>query len=94
MCAALAEERTPYWRGAKRALDAFRARAITRPGSDAVAAAIPDIVQWQQPLPLRWPVGEDCVAMLRDRSRATDEEWEQRMRAGGLGFSREDLVEP
>jgi NAD(P)-dependent dehydrogenase (short-subunit alcohol dehydrogenase family) len=92
VCAALAEERTPYWRGAKRALDAFRARARTRPGSDAVAAAIADIVQWQQPLPLRWPVGEDCVAMLRDRSRATDEEWEHRMRSLGWGFSPDDLA--
>ena len=69
------------------------ALAATRPGSDAVAAAIADIVQLQQPPPLRWPVGEDCVRMLRDRARLTDEEWERLMRSQGWGFAPGDVVD-
>ena len=75
----------------ERAVAGFRALAATRPGSDAVAAAIADIVQLQQPLPLRWPVGEDCVRMITDRRRATDDEWEARMRAAGWGFRPDDV---
>jgi NAD(P)-dependent dehydrogenase (short-subunit alcohol dehydrogenase family) len=91
VCEALRTERTPYLRGAKRALDGFRALARTRPGSDAVAAAIGDIVQLRQPLPLRWQIGEDCLRMIRDRAKATDEEWEARMRAAGWGFDPGDV---
>ena len=91
VCDHMRSGRSPYERGATRGLEAFRARAATRPGSDAVAAAIGDIVQLQQPLPLRWPIGEDCLRMIRDRSRASDEEWEGEMRSQGWGFSPEDV---
>ena len=67
-----------YGRGVERAVAGFRALAATRPGSDAVAAAVADIVQLQQPLPLRWPVGEDCLRMITDRLRTSDTEWETR----------------
>jgi hypothetical protein len=56
-----------------------------------VAAAIADIVQLQQRPPLRWPIGEDCVRMLRDKARATDEEWEERMRGLGWGLAPDDV---
>ncbi len=91
VCEAMRTERSPYQRPATRALEAFRARAATRPGSDAVAAAIADIIQLPQPVPLRWPVGEDCLRMVRDRGRMTDEEWESLMRAEGWGFAPDDM---
>jgi NAD(P)-dependent dehydrogenase (short-subunit alcohol dehydrogenase family) len=87
VCEAMQTQRSPYHRGAQRFLDSFRALAATRPGSDAVAAAIADIIQLQQPPPLRWQVGEDCLRMIRDRSRSTDEEWEAQMRRQGWGFT-------
>jgi len=80
-----------YGRATERAIAGFRALAATRPGSDAVAAAIADIVQLQQPLPLRWPVGEDCLRMIADRRRSSDDEWEARMRAAGWGFRPDDV---
>jgi NAD(P)-dependent dehydrogenase (short-subunit alcohol dehydrogenase family) len=86
-----ATHRGSYARGVERALDAFRALAATRPGSDAVAAAIADIIQLQQPLPLRWQIGDDCIRMIRDRAATTDEEWERRMRALGWGFRPEEI---
>jgi NAD(P)-dependent dehydrogenase (short-subunit alcohol dehydrogenase family) len=91
VCKSLQTRQSPYLRGSMRALEAFRELAATRPGSDAVAAAIADIVQLQQALPLRWQIGEDCLRMLRDRARWTDQEWEERMRAQGWGFARGDL---
>jgi NAD(P)-dependent dehydrogenase (short-subunit alcohol dehydrogenase family) len=92
VCEEVRSARSPYTAAAMGALDGFRALAATRPGSDAVAAAIADIVQLQQPPPLRWPVGEDCVRMLRDRGRMTDEEWERLMRAQGWGLTPDDLA--
>ena len=83
--------RSPYTAPTRRALDGFRRLAATRPGSDAVAAAIADIVQLQQPPPLRWPVGEDCVRMLRDRARLTDDDWERLMRGQGWGLAPGDV---
>jgi hypothetical protein len=80
-----------YARGTERYLAQFRALAATRPGSDAVAAAIGDIVQLQQPLPLRWPVGDDCVRMILDRQRSSDEDWERKMRSAGWGFGPGDV---
>ena len=92
VCEEVRTGRSPYTAATRRALDGFRRLAATRPGSDAVAAAIADIVQLQQPPPLRWPVGEDCVRMLRDRARLTDEEWEHRMREQGWGFAAGDVA--
>ena len=48
-------------------------------------------MQLQQPPPLRWPVGEDCVRMLRDRARLTDDEWERLMRSQGWGLAPGDV---
>jgi NAD(P)-dependent dehydrogenase (short-subunit alcohol dehydrogenase family) len=91
VCEQIRSGRSPYTVSARRALDGFRRLAATRPGSDAVAAAIADVVQLQQPPPLRWPVGEDCVRMLRDRARLTDEDWERVMRAQGWGLAPGDV---
>ena len=91
VCEEIRTGRSPYTAATRRALDGFRRLAATRPGSDAVAAAIADIVQLEQAPPLRWPVGEDCVRMLRDRAGLTDEEWERTMRAQGWGLAAGDL---
>jgi NAD(P)-dependent dehydrogenase (short-subunit alcohol dehydrogenase family) len=93
VCEAMRSGRSPYQRPATRALEAFRVRAASRPGSDAVAAAIGDIIQLPQPVPLRWSVGEDCLRMLRDRGRLTDEEWESRMRGEGWGFAPDQVAD-
>jgi NAD(P)-dependent dehydrogenase (short-subunit alcohol dehydrogenase family) len=93
VCAALRAGSSPSQSGSMRALDGFRRLAATRPGSDAVAAAIADIVQLQQRPPLRWPVGEDCVRMLRERARSTDDEWEATMRARGWGLRPADMTD-
>ena len=58
-------------------LEAFRARAATRPGSRAVAVAVADIVELEQPLPMRWPVGEDTQELLALRNASTDSQWEE-----------------
>ncbi len=92
VCEEIRTGSSPYRAATMRALDGFRRLAATRPGSDAVAAAIADIVQLQQPPPLRWPVGEDCVRMLRDRARLTDEEWETHMRSQGWGLAPADMA--
>ena len=66
-------------------LQAFRELAATRPGPASVAAALADIVDLQQPLPLRWPVGNDAVHQVPIRSSVSDEEWGQLCRSGALG---------
>ena len=80
-----------YARGVDRALAQFRDVAKTRPGSDAVAAAMADIVHLQQPLPLRWVIGDDAYRMVRQRRMTSDEEWERTMRGFGWGFRPEEM---
>lgn len=84
---AVREGRSAYQSDVECMLGDFRRRAITRPGSDAVGAAIGDIVQLQQPLPLRWPVGEDAVSLIRSRLDTADDEWERRLSAAGWALS-------
>ncbi len=91
VCQSLRTGSSAYQRGVERALREFRDLAATRPGSDAVAAAIADIVQLQQQLPVRWPVGEDCLRLIRLRRSTLDDEWEAQMRAEGWGFGQADL---
>jgi hypothetical protein len=91
VCEAFREGRSVYQRGVERSLTGFRELARTRPGSDAVAAALGDIVQLQQPLPLRWPIGDDCVRLIRQRRLTADDEWERTMRGYGWGFTPEEV---
>lgn len=83
VCARVRAGESVYQRSVERALAAFRALAATRPGSDAVAAAIADIVDLRQPLPVRWPVGEDTHRTLAARATMSDEAWEQYIRTTG-----------
>jgi NAD(P)-dependent dehydrogenase (short-subunit alcohol dehydrogenase family) len=91
VCEAVRDGRSPYQAGVTRALENFRALARTRPGSDAVAAALGDIIELEQPLPLRWPIGDDCVRLIRERRTTPDEEWERRMRGNGWGFTKAEV---
>ena len=49
-------------------LDGFRRLAATRPGSASVAAALADIVDLAQPLPMRWPVGYEATRDIAIRA--------------------------
>ena len=80
VAAAVREGRSPYQESAEHALAAFRKRAATRPGSRSVATAVADIVELEQRLPMRWPIGEDTVTVIRQRESLTDQEWESRVR--------------
>ena len=48
-----------------------------------VEAAAADIVELEQPLPLRWPVGDDTLQMLDLRVRPRDPEWDDFLRTRG-----------
>jgi NAD(P)-dependent dehydrogenase (short-subunit alcohol dehydrogenase family) len=61
-------------------LEAFRAVALTRPGSQAVAIAVADIIGLEQRLPMRWPVGEDTAQGIETLRTTTDATWEELMR--------------
>ncbi len=80
VAAAVREGRSPYQDSAELALKTFRTRAATRPGSRSVATAVADIVELEQRLPMRWPVGEDTIQTIRLREAMTDQEWEERVR--------------
>ncbi|MCY3568881.1 MAG: SDR family oxidoreductase [Chloroflexi bacterium] len=80
VAAAIREGRSPYQESSEHALAAFRKRAATRPGSRSVATAVADIVELEQQLPMRWPIGEDTVHTIRLREAMTDIEWESRVR--------------
>ena len=92
VCAAVREGRSAYQPGVERRLAEFRAVAATRPGSDAVGAAIADIVQLQQRLPLRWPLGEDSLRLIPARRTTPDDIWEARRRAEGWGLTADDMA--
>ena len=56
----------PYEALVAERLDGFRRLAATRPGSASVAAALADIVDLAQPLPMRWPVGYEATRDIAD----------------------------
>lgn len=92
VCEAVREGRSDYAKGVARALREFRERAITRPGSDAVAQGLADIVDLEQRLPVRWPIGDDCVRFTALRRELSDDAWERMMLAGGWGFAPDEVA--
>ncbi len=78
------EGRSAYQETVEAALANFRARAKTRPASGSVGVAMADMVELEQPLPMRWPVGEDSSHLIESRLNATEAEWEALRRAGTL----------
>ena len=83
---ALRERRSVYQQPADRALEEFRARGATRPGSRTVGAIVADIVEIEQPLPMRWVIGEDSQRLIAMREQASDEQWERMIRGEVGGF--------
>ena len=81
----------PYEALVAERLDGFRRLAATRPGPASVAAALADIVDLAQPLPMRWPVGYEATRDLAIRATRTDEEWDWLRRSGALGPWRRPL---
>ena len=70
------EGRSAYQETIEAALANFRARAKTRPASGSVGVAMADMVELEQPLPLRWPVGEDSTHLIEARQNTTEAQWE------------------
>jgi NAD(P)-dependent dehydrogenase (short-subunit alcohol dehydrogenase family) len=91
---AMREGRSLYQKSAERALEHFRERALTRPGSRTVGTIVADIVEIEQTLPMRWAIGEDSERMIAMREGTSDEQWERMIRGevGGFrsAFFRED----
>ena len=76
VAAAQLEGRSAYQETVEAALANFRARAKTRPTSGSIGVALADMVELEQPLPMRWPVGEDSTHLIESRMNATEAQWE------------------
>jgi NAD(P)-dependent dehydrogenase (short-subunit alcohol dehydrogenase family) len=61
-------------------LAAFSAGIRSRPGPRTVAVALADMVELEQPLPLRWPMGNDVYEAWARRDRLTASQWESHLR--------------
>jgi NAD(P)-dependent dehydrogenase (short-subunit alcohol dehydrogenase family) len=70
----------------KRVMEMHFPLAASRPGPQTIASTMADAVEIEQPLPLRWPIGEDTHQLLAMRRTLTDAEWEATLREerGGL----------
>ena len=79
-------------------LAAFSAGIQSRPGPRTVGVAIADMVELEQPLPLRWPMGNDVHEAWARRDRLTASQWEADMRTApgywSAFFRHEDGREP
>ena len=60
--------------------------AASRPGPRTIALTMADAAEIEQPLPLRWPVGEDSEHLLSLKRSMTDVEWETFLRSGAAGI--------
>jgi len=60
--------------------------AASRPGPRTVALTMADAVEIEQPLPMRWPIGEDSQELLSLRRLLTDSQWEGYLRSGAAGI--------
>ena len=60
----------------------FKLGINSRPGARTVAVTMADMVELEQPLPLRWPMGNDVQAAWALRDRLQPPEWEAHMRSG------------
>ena len=74
--AALREGRSVYQEPGDAVIAGLQAAGRRRQGPRTVACAIADLVEIQEPLPLRIQVGDDTVRNLTQRAAMTDDEWE------------------
>jgi len=77
-----------YQEVTRRTLELFRARAETRPGSRTIGSTVADIVELEQRLPMRWPVGEDTFELFALREALTDAQWEDWLQANTADSTR------
>lgn len=85
--AALLEGRSLYQQPCKALLEGEQERARNRPQGYSIAATVADIVELQDPIMLRWPVGDDTHRVMALRRRMTDDEFEAMLRGmRNLGF--------
>ena len=94
MTQALQDGTSLYEEPAMAGMDATITRAGTRPGPRTLASTIADIVELEQPLPLRWPVGYDTHEKFRLREQLPDSEWEDRRRRSLHPFFRNKNGQP
>lgn len=75
-----------YSKIVERVMEIHLPLAASRPGPQTIASTMADAVEIEQPLPLRWPIGEDTHQLLAMRRTLTDAEWEATLREerGGL----------
>lgn len=70
------DKRSAYQATAEDMLEQVRNVASTRPGGRLMAVSVADLIEINQPLPLRVPVGEDTMRAFAARAAVTDDEWE------------------
>lgn len=78
---AIREGRSVYQGAGDAVIAALQAAGRRRQGPRTVACAIADLVEIEEPLPLRVLVGDDTVRNLTQRAAMTDDEWEASRRA-------------
>ena len=81
LAAALREGRSVYQGPGEALIAGLRKDGARRQGPRTVASTIADLVEIEDPLPLRLPVSDDAVRNLNQRAAMTDDEWEARLRA-------------
>ena len=74
--AAVKEGRSKYQVPTEALIAGIRASANRRQGPRSVASQLADLVEIQEPLPLRVPIGDDAVRVTQQRHVMTDDEWE------------------
>ena len=77
MAEALQEGTSLYQEPAMAGMEQTVQRAGSRPGPRTLASTIADIVELEQPLPVRWPVGYDTHESFRLHEQLSDAEWEE-----------------
>lgn len=76
------EGTSAYQQAVEDQLATFGAGIRSRPGPRTVAVALADMVEMEQPLPLRWPMGDDVQTAWALRERLVPSQWEANMRSG------------
>ena len=77
---ALREGQSVYQVPGDAVVAALQVAGRRRQGPRTVACAIADLVEIEEPLPLRVQVGDDTVRNLTQRAAMTDDEWEANLR--------------
>ena len=73
---ALKEGRSVYQGPGDAMIAGLRGGADRRQGPRTIASTIADLVEIEDPLPLRIPVSDDAIRTLNQRAAMTDDEWE------------------